>query len=443
MFLGEVADLESVAGFDLTGVHRLDPGQQAEQRRLAGTVEAQHHHPGASVDGQIHPGKDLEGAVVSGQSLGDQRRATARGGAREPDLGHLVSHPFGVEGRHHPLRSTQHVLGGNGFSGFCAHLRGLRAQCRRLLLGVGAFPAATLFVGGAGVEVLLPTHVVHVGLAADGVEKPHPVHDIGEEFDVVADDHQSPGVRLEEVPEPADGVGIEVVGRFVEQQGGVRTGAGIAGRKQNSSQFDPATLSAGQRPQRLGQHSFGQTQARTDPPRLAFSRITAEGGEALLEVAVAADGLVLLGRVDHLGHQDLLLLQVGQQGVQASRRQHPVAGQHVKVALSGILRQVADLTVAHHGAGIGLTLPRQDAQGGGLARTVAADQTDAVAGLDPQRRTFSEQQGARAGADLEVRCGDQLRTLLLLVYFSSVKTGDRFSARAATASSKFAVSRRT
>ena len=51
MFLGEVADLESVAGFDLTGVHRLDPGQQAEQRCLAGTVEAQHHNPGASVDG--------------------------------------------------------------------------------------------------------------------------------------------------------------------------------------------------------------------------------------------------------------------------------------------------------------------------------------------------------------------------------------------------------
>ena len=92
-----------------------------------------------------------------------------------------------------------------------------------LLLGVGALAAAALLVGGAGVEVLLPAHVVDVDLAAHGVEEPHPVDDLGEQLDVVADDHQPAGVCPQEVAQPADRVGVEVVGRLVEQQRGRRT----------------------------------------------------------------------------------------------------------------------------------------------------------------------------------------------------------------------------
>ena len=143
-----------------------------------------------------------------------------------------------------------------------------------------------------------------------------------------------------------------------------------------------------------------------------------------------------------------MLLQVGQQGVQPARGQHPIASQNIQIALARILRQITDLAGIDHGPGIGLTLPRQDPHSGGLAGTVAAHQSDAVTGLDSQCRSFCEQQGARPGADLKVRSGDHWRRISSAArgavgYLSSVKTGGRCCARAATASSKLAVSRRT
>src|SRR6185369_11402814 len=110
--------------------------------------------------------------------------------------------------------------------------------------------------------------------------------------------------------------------------------------------------------------------------------------------------------------------------------QHPIAGQHLEVALLGILWQITDFPITGDGAGVRLTLACQDPHGGGLPGAVAPDEPDPVARLHPQRR---------AGADLEVRCGDHAGT----PYLSSVKTGARFSARAATASSKLPVSKRT
>ena len=188
-------------------------------------------------------------------------------------------------------------------------------------------------------------------------------------------------------------VGVEVVGRLVEQQRGGRAGAGVGRREQDAGQLDPAALAAGQRPQRLGQDPVGQAEARADPAGLALGGVAAERGEPLLELAVAADRLVPGGVVGDLGHQRLLLLQIGEQGVEAARRQHPVAGQHVEVALAGILWQIADLAGAVDGARVGLALAGQDAHGGGLARAVAPDQADAVAGLDAQCRALGEPAG--------------------------------------------------
>ena len=171
-------------------------------------------------------------------------------------------------------------------------------------------------------------------------------------------------------------------------------------------QLDAASLTAGQGAQRLGQNPFGQPETRADAARLALGGIPAERGEPLLELAVAADGLVAGGVVGDLGHQRLLLLQVGEQRVEAARRQHPVAGQHVEVALLGILWQVTDFAGARDGARVRLAFAGEDAHGGGLACAVAADQADAVAGLHAQRGAVGGQQRARAGADLQVRCGD-------------------------------------
>ncbi len=213
------------------------------------------------------------------------------------------------------------------------------------------------------------------------------------------------------VAQPADRVGVEVVGRLVEQQRGVRPRAGVRRGEQDSGQFDAPSLTAGQRAQRLRQNPFGQAETRADAARFALGGVPTESGESLLELPVAAHGLVSGGVVGDLGHDRLLLLQVGEQGVEPTRRQHPVAGQHVEVALPGILWQVADLAGALDGARVGFALAGEDAHRGGLARAVAADEADAVTGLDPQRRAVDGQQRARSGADLEVRCGDHAAPL--------------------------------
>jgi len=148
---------------------------------------------------------------------------------------------------------------------------------------------------------------------------------------------------------------------------------------------------------------------------LTLGGVPAERGESLLEFTVTAYCLVPGDVVGDLRHDRLLLLQVGEQSIQTSRGEHPVAGEHVEVALSGILRQVADLTGAVDRARVWFGLAGEDAHGGGLPCAVPADEADAVTGLDPQRGPVDGQQRARAGADLQVRCGDHACSPLLVV----------------------------
>jgi hypothetical protein len=203
-----------------------------------------------------------------------------------------------------------------------------------------------------------------------------------------------------------------VVGGLVEQQRRRRTRPAVGCREQDAGQFDAAALAARQRAQRLRQNAIGQAEAGTDPAGLALGAVPAEGGEPLLELAVATDGTIAGGVVGDLGHQRLLLLQVGQQGVEAARRQHPIACQGVEVAFSWILWQIADFAGPGDGARVWLTFARQNPHGGGLARTVSAHEPDAVAGLHPKGRPVGGQQRARACADLEVRCGDHAALLI-------------------------------
>ena len=248
-----------------------------------------------------------------------------------------------------------------------------------------------------GLQVFLPADVVDVGLGPVGVQVPDLVDDLVEQLDVVADHHDAALVRAQEVAQPGDRVGVEVVGRLVEQQRG-RVG------EQDPGQLDPAPLAAGQRAQRLVEHPVGQAEVGADPGGLGLGRVAAERGEAVLQPAVPAHDRVLGRVVGGLGQLDLGLLQLVQQGVQPAGGQHPVAGEHGEIAGARILRQVADLAAPVDAAVVRQRLAGQHAQGAGLAGAVAADQPDAVAGLDAQGR--AGQQDAGAGTQLQGGCGD-------------------------------------
>ncbi|MNE80317.1 hypothetical protein D3C80_1768770 [compost metagenome] len=69
--------------------------------------------------------------------------------------------------------------------------------------------------GGLGFQ---PLRVVALeGDALAAVELENPAGDVVEEVAVVGDRHHGAGEVVEEVFQPGDGVGVQVVGRFVEQ----------------------------------------------------------------------------------------------------------------------------------------------------------------------------------------------------------------------------------
>jgi hypothetical protein len=109
----------------------------------------------------------------------------------------------------------------------------------------------------------------------------------------VADDQQGTAVAPEELQHPLLGVGVEVVGRLVEQED-------VAAGEQDAHQLDPAPLAAGQRAERQVEAVVGQADAGGEAADLALGRVAAVEAELLLRLAVAGD--VAVGRVGVHGH---------------------------------------------------------------------------------------------------------------------------------------------
>ena len=270
MLLGVVADLEAVAGHDLAGVRGVDAGQDAQHGGLAGAVEAEDHHPAALVDGQVDVGEDLQGPVGLRQLGRGERRAPARGGGGELDAGHLVVGALALEAGHHLLGALEHALRRRGLGGLGAHLVGLVGERLGLVLGVDPLPLAAPLVGLALEQVVLPAHVVDVDLGAVGVQVQHPGHAGLEQRRVVGDHHQPAAEGPQELAQPDDRVGVEVVGGLVQQQ---RLGAG----EQDPRQLHPAALAAREGAQRLGHQPVRDARGRRRsvrprPPRRTHRR---------------------------------------------------------------------------------------------------------------------------------------------------------------------------
>ncbi len=212
----------------------------------------------------------------------------------------------------------------------------------------------------------------------------------------MADDDQAAAVALEEPSQPDDGVGVEVVGRLVEQQR-------LRAAEQDPGQLHPAPLTAGQRPQRLGQDPVLEAEAVGDLGGLGLSGVAAPGVQLGVGPGVAAHRAVGDRRVG-AAHLDLGLAQASYDVVESARGEDPVEGDHLGVAGARVLGQVADLAGRQHLARGGQAFPGEDAGEGRLAGPVAADQTDLVAGGDPEGHVRHQQ--PRPGPDFEVLGGD-------------------------------------
>ncbi len=167
----------------------------------------------------------------------------------------------------------------------------------------------------------------------------------------------------------------------------------VACGEQDPGQLHPAPLTAGQRAQRLLQYPLRQAEAGGDAWRPASGRVAVAGKELGLGVLVAAHRLVPGGGIRG-GHPLGRHAQAAVDLHQIASAEDPVARQHVEVAGARVLRQVADLAAARHRARGRLALAGQHPGQRGLAGAVATDETDSVAGPDPEARRLQQQPGS-------------------------------------------------
>ena len=351
----------------------------------------------ALVDREVDVGEDLERAVGLRQLRGGERRLAAGRRRGELDPGDLVGLPLALEPGHHLLGALEHRLRGRGLAGLGAHLVGLVGERLGLGLGVGPLALAALLVGLALGQVGLPAHVVDVDLAAVGVEVQHLVDGRLEQGVVVADHDQPALVRLEELAQPDDRVGVEVVGGLVEQQ---RLGAG----EQDPGQLDAAALATGEGLQLLGEdplldaeaagdRSRPRTRRRTRRRRAARRRRARSGASPAR--ATSASSLPISASASRSRRTTSSRPRAERIRSRASTSGSPMRGS---------CGQVADLAGRLHRAGRGQRLAGEDLGEGGLAGAVAADQADLVAGGDPEADVLHEE--SCAGTDLELVGGD-------------------------------------
>ena len=207
-----------------------------------------------------------------------------------------------------------------------------------------------------------------------------------------------------EVAQPGDRVRVEVVRRLVQQQR-LRTG------EQDPGELDPPTLTTGQGLQPLGEDAFGQAEARGDRRGFGLRRVATLAEEVVLQSAVPVHRVVVDRRVG-ARHPFLLAPHAAGHHVELASGQDAVAGEHVEVAGAWVLGQVADSAAALHLARRRRCLTGQHLGQRGLAGAVAADQSDPVAGGDPERRTGEQELGARA--ELDVGGGDHGEVLEII-----------------------------
>ena len=221
--------------------------------------------------------------------------------------------------------------------------------------------------------------VAFVGNAAAAVELENPAGDIVEEVAVVGDDQHGALVGAQVLFQPRGGLGVEMVGRLVEQQQ-VRLGqqqlaqrhaAALAARKLGTS------ASFGGQPQRFHRHLD-----------LLFEVPEVEAVHLVLELRR------LVGRLVGIVHHQLVVAL--DDGGLLGDAFHDVAEHGLRRIERRLLRQVADgRAVGEPGlAGIFLVEAGHDLQHGRLAGAVGAENADLGVGIEGEVKVFQNLLGA-------------------------------------------------
>ena len=241
------------------------------------------------------------------------------------------------------------------------------AACFSALL---ALASSATFVALALREIGGPTDVVDVELRTVGIEVEDPVDRRLDDGHVVRDDHEPALVVAQELAQPTDRVGIEVVGGLVEQQC-------LGPAEQDARQLDASSLTTRQGPEGLLEDTFREADTCRDGRRLRLGGVAAPCSELLLQLGVPAHRLIT-GVVVGAGHPALGLPDEPDDLVETPGTKDPVPCQHAKIAGTWVLRQVAHVAGPGHAAGRGECLAGENPHERGLAGAVTTYEPDAV-----------------------------------------------------------------
>ena len=392
VFLRKIAQLRAVTVHNLTRIRLGGTSQHAQQSGLTGTVQAQHHHARTAVNRQINVRENLQRAIGLRQALGRERSLTARRRIREANRRNLIALTLILQAAQKLFSTLNHLLSGNSLRRLRTHLIRLLHQSVRLLLRIRTLTLAAVLILLTLSQVVLPAHVVLVNHAAVRIQVEDAVDDQLHQVNIVANDHQAAREVLQEIAQPQNRIGVQVVGRLVQKHG-VRIG------EENTRQLHAATLTTRQSRQWLGEHTLRQVQVGGDDRRLRLSRVAAASNELSLKTVVAAHTLSAHRRV-LTRHIVLRLTHLARHTVQATRRKDAVTRQLAHVIHLRVLRKVADSAAAGHRTVSGQGQTGKHLSHGGLTGTVAAHQTNLVALIDAEGDLFHEQ--ARACTQFEV-----------------------------------------
>ena len=191
------------------------------------------------------------------------------------------------------------------------------------------------------------------------------VGDPVEEVAVVRDEQTGAGIVLEEAFEPFDGLHVEMVGRFVEDE---QVRLGQQGAAERDAAFFPAREIARQ------------------PVGGGGAQVVDERADAVLDLPAVEVVDVVEQFAGAVGIRRLVLV-LGDEVQDGLRAGEDVGLDGAVVVELEVLRQVAgdEFAAADDLPRVGRDLPGGDAQEGALARAVAADEADAVALVDGER----------------------------------------------------------
>ena len=424
MLLRVVAELEAVTGDHLARIRRLDARKKAQQGRLARAVETEDHDLRAAVDRKIHAREHLEGPVRLRQALRRQGHPPRGRRIGEAQTRHLLLDGLGADLGEEFIRPAQHLLGSHGLRRLRPHLLALGAQLLGLLHGVRPFLATAPLVLLALEEVGRPPEVVHVDLGPRRIQVEDLVDGLPQQLDVVGDHHDPAGEGLDPVPQPQDRIVVEVVRRLVEEQD-VRAG------EEHAGEFHAAPLPAGQGIQALLEDAVLEPQRMGDLSGLGVRRPPSLRGELLIEAHVALHRLDLPGALGR-SHLVLGLTDLRDDLVDAAHGDDALPRAQRLLSDVRVLGEVADGAVrGDRTLMLGrplVPLTGEEPHRRGLARTVAADETDPHALVDAEVRMTHEIAGA--DAQREVRNIDHPMILRVVGRYTPIRLLDSAQVKA-------------